>query len=149
MILMNSITKNNNGSENVSNYLSHGIFVCEWENDRALPYTQGILEQHLASIPLTSSECCISDLSPLKELNAKENEIFIGSIKLYLDKLQFKRISLVGYKPENSTHQEIYQVLKTSGMDVKIFPTICHAKQWLLLSDIDEDVWNSVSVLTF
>jgi hypothetical protein len=149
MILMNSITKNNHSSENMSNYLSHGIFVCEWENNRGLPYTQDILEQHLASIPLTSSDCCISDLTPLKELNTKENEIFIASIKLYLDKLNFKRISLVGYKSENKTHQEIYKVLNISGVDVKMFPTICHAKQWLLLPEIDEDVWSNVSVLTF
>lgn len=152
MVFMNSINKNNQNIQGCSKiskyYLKHGIFMCELEGDN-LPYEDKVLSQYLSSLPLTDSEYCISNLSALTELNNDENTVFSDYIQQYLIESNFKKIALLGYIEKNKTHQALLHSLDSSDIKVERFPTACHAKQWLLLPELEGEIWNEVSVLTF
>jgi len=133
----------------MNDYLMHGILECEWQIISGTPHVKKSLGQQQSTIPLEPSSCCISDLTPLAELSSEKNTIFISRIKKYLMQFSLKKITLIGYDAKNVTHQCIHKMLNDERIEAKVFATACHAKQWLLLPDVDADVWNDTLVATY
>ncbi|MEH6448655.1 MAG: hypothetical protein V7765_08295 [Oleispira sp.] len=133
----------------MNDYLMHGILECEWQIISGTPHVKKTLGQQQSTIPLESSSCCISDLTPVVELSSEKNTIFLSMIKKYLMPFRLKKITLIGYDAKNVTHQDIHKMLNDEEIEAKVFPTASHAKQWLLLPDVDADIWHDTVVATY
>jgi len=144
--------KNQQGQALASIYResNQGMIMNVWSGDYVAPkYIESVMDYSFDEIRRKKLRCWICDISLIEGALEKASKTALRNFDKKLSNRFLQKFAFISRRSSSEGRVMLERVIQDHGVQVKTFTTFNKAIQWLLVPDIDEDIWDQAPVLTF
>ena len=144
--------KNQQGQAFASIYQENtqSMIMNVWRgNFRDQKYIESVMDYSFDEIRRKKLRCWLSDISQIEGSMEKASRMAFRNFDKKLSNRFLQKFAFISRRSNNEGREMLEQVISNHGIQVETFANFNKAIQWLLVPDIDEDIWNQAQVLTF
>ncbi len=144
--------KNQQGQALASIYResTQGMIMNVWRGNFVAPkYIESVMDYSFDEIYRKKLRCWICDISQMEGALESASKTAMRKFDKKLSNRFLQKFAFISRRSNSEGRVMLERVINDHGIEVKTFASFNKAIQWLLVPDLDEDIWNQAPELNF
>lgn len=127
-----------------------GLLMDVWGGDIAQPENIGaVLDHCLVQIEKHQLNHWLCDVCNLEGDLAEIVDAAEAGLKRILESGKIEKFAFISRRVNNAQRMQLIQLLRQNGVEVQTFASLGRALEWLVVPEIEEDIWDEAELLTY